>query len=38
MLASAEKKKKPKDDKQVVKDTKGQRAKDQTWDFHDANV
>jgi hypothetical protein len=35
MLASAECKRKPKDDKSVVKETKGQRAKDQEWDFHD---
>ena len=35
MLASAESKKKPKDDKNVVKETKGQKAKDQEWVFHD---
>ena len=35
MLSSAKKKKKPKDDKEVVRTTKGQRSKDQTWNFHD---
>lgn len=35
MLASAKKKKKPKNDKDVVKSTRGQRAKDQEWEFHD---
>ncbi|OMJ74548.1 hypothetical protein SteCoe_26509 [Stentor coeruleus] len=35
MLASAKSKKKPKDDKEVVRTTKGQRSKDQSWEFHD---
>jgi hypothetical protein len=37
MLASARMKKKPKDDKEVVKTTKGQKSKDQNWEFHDEN-
>jgi len=35
MLSTAKAKKRPKDNKSVVKETKGQRAKDQHWDFHD---
>ena len=35
MLSSATMKKRPRDDKDVVRETKGQRAKDQTWKFHD---
>lgn len=35
MLSSAKSKKKPKDDKEVVKETRGQRSKDQEWNFHD---
>lgn len=36
MLSTAKRKKKPKDDKAVVKETKGQKAKDQKWEFHDS--
>lgn len=35
MLASAKRKKKPKNDKEVLRETRGQRAKDQTWEFED---
>ncbi|CAG9335004.1 unnamed protein product [Blepharisma stoltei] len=35
MLASAEKKKKPKNDKEMIRTTKGERAKDQEWIFED---
>ena len=35
MLSSAKRKKKPKNDRDVVKETQGQRAKDQAWDFED---
>jgi hypothetical protein len=37
MLSTSKFKKKPKDDKEVVKETKGQRAKDQKWEFHDSD-
>jgi hypothetical protein len=36
MLSTAKAKRKPKDDKKVVRETRGQRSKDQTWEFHDA--
>lgn len=35
MLSTAKVKRRPKDNKKVVKDTVGQKAKAQSWDFHD---
>ena len=35
MLSSATRKKKPRNDKEVVRETAGQRAKDQGWEFED---